>query len=289
MGKLDDDIRKMLERPEPNPTENIELELLLQAIFLQYGYDFRNYSRAHIKRRVLHRMVQAGVKSMSELQHKILHDPLCFDALIRDFSINVTEMFRNPAFYQSLRKEVIPILKTYPFLKIWHAGCSTGEEVYSFAILLKEEGLYERTQIYATDFNPHVIQKAKTGIYPIKNIKEYTANYQQAGGHSSFSDYYHASNESVIFDQSLKKQIVFAVHNLVTDGIFAEVNMIICRNVLIYFNRDLQNKVLQLFDDSLVKGGFIGLGTKETLQFSSVASKYKTVDSKVKIFKKKIE
>jgi chemotaxis protein methyltransferase CheR len=289
MGKLDDDIRKMLERPEPNPTENIELELLLQAIFLQYGYDFRNYSRAHIKRRVLHRMVQAGVKSMSELQHKILHDPLCFDALIRDFSINVTEMFRNPAFYQSLRKEVIPILKTYPFLKIWHAGCSTGEEVYSFAILLKEEGLFERTQIYATDFNPHVIQKAKTGIYPIKNIKEYTANYQQAGGHSSFSDYYHASNESVIFDQSLKKQIVFAVHNLVTDGIFAEVNMIICRNVLIYFNRDLQNKVLQLFDDSLVKGGFIGLGTKETLQFSSVASKYKTVDSKVKIFKKKIE
>jgi chemotaxis protein methyltransferase CheR len=289
MGKLDDDIRKMLERPEPNPTENIELELLLQAIFLQYGYDFRNYSRAHIKRRVLHRMVQAGVKSMSELQHKILHDPLCFDALIRDFSINVTEMFRNPAFYQSLRKEVIPILKTYPFLKIWHAGCSTGEEVYSFAILLKEEGLFERTQIYATDFNPHVIQKAKTGIYPIKNIKEYTANYQQAGGHSSFSDYYHASNESVIFDQSLKKQIVFAVHNLVTDGIFAEVSMIICRNVLIYFNRDLQNKVLQLFDDSLVKGGFIGLGTKETLQFSSVASKYKTVDSKVKIFKKKIE
>lgn len=289
MDRSKEEIKQRFEHSEPSSTESIELELLLQAIFLQYGYDFRNYSRAHIKRRVLHRLVQSGLKSISELQHKILHDPLCFDALIRDFSINVTEMFRNPAFYKSMRKNVIPILKTYPYLKIWHAGCSTGEEVYSFAILLKEEGLYDRTQIYATDFNTHVIQKAKIGIYPIKNIKEYTANYQQAGGHYSFSDYYHANNDSVIFNQSLKKQIVFAVHNLVTDGIFAEVNMIICRNVLIYFNRELQDQVLKQFDDSLVKGGFIGLGTKETLQFSPIASKYKTVDSNVKIFKKKIE
>ncbi len=278
-----------MEHQQPTPTENIELELLLQAMYLQYGYDFRDYSRAHIKRRVIHRLMQSGLSSISELQHKILHDPLCFEKLIRDLSINVTEMFRNPYFYKSMRQNVIPLLKTYPFLKIWIAGCSSGEEVYSFAILLKEEGLYERTQIYATDFNHDVIQKAKTGVYPIKYIKEYTANYQQAGGKHSFSNYYHASNDSVIFDPELKKQIVFAVHNLVTDAVFAEVNMVICRNVLIYFNRKLQNKVLDIFDESILPGGYIGLGSKETLQFSSLDGRYKTVDAKEKIFKKKIE
>ena len=279
----------MMEHQQPTPTENIELELLLQAMYLQYGYDFRDYSRAHIKRRVIHRLMQSGLSSISELQHKILHDPLCFEKLIRDLSINVTEMFRNPYFYKSMRQNVIPLLKTYPFLKIWIAGCSSGEEVYSFAILLKEEGLYERTQIYATDFNHDVIQKAKTGVYPIKYIKEYTANYQQAGGKHSFSNYYRASNDSVIFDPELKKQIVFAVHNLVTDAVFAEVNMVICRNVLIYFNRKLQNKVLDIFDESILPGGYIGLGSKETLQFSSLDGRYKTVDAKEKIFKKKIE
>jgi len=278
-----------MEHQQPTPTENIELELLLQAMYLQYGYDFRDYSRAHIKRRVIHRLMQSGLSSISELQHKILHDPLCFEKLIRDLSINVTEMFRNPYFYKSMRQNVIPLLKTYPFLKIWIAGCSSGEEVYSFAILLKEEGLYERTQIYATDFNHDVIQKAKTGVYPIKYIKEYTANYQQAGGKHSFSNYYRASNDSVIFDPELKKQIVFAVHNLVTDAVFAEVNMVICRNVLIYFNRKLQNKVLDIFDESILPGGYIGLGSKETLQFSSLDGRYKTVDAKEKIFKKKIE
>jgi len=275
--------------PQATATENIELELLLQAMYLQYGYDFREYSRAHIKRRVLYRLSQSGFHSISELQDKILHDPVFFEALLRDLSINVTEMFRNPDFYKSIRKQVIPLLKTYPFLKIWHAGCSTGEEVYSFAIMLKEEGLYERSQIYATDFNPDVIQIAKAGVYPIRHIKEYTSNYQQAGGTCSFSEYYRASNNSVIFDQDLKKQIVFAAHNLVSDGVFAEINMIICRNVLIYFNRDLQNRVLNLFNESLVNGGYIGLGSKETIQFSPIASKYKTIDSKEKLFKKKVE
>ena len=277
-----------MENQNAASTENIELELLLQAVYLQYGYDFRDYSRAHIKRRVVHRLMQSGLSSISELQHKILHDPLCFDKLIRDLSINVTEMFRNPYFYKSMRQNVIPLLKTYPFLKIWHAGCSSGEEVYSFAILLQEEGLLERTQIYATDFNSNVIQKAKTGVYPIKYIKDYTANYQHSGGKHSFSDYYMASNDSVIFDPELKKQIVFAAHNLVTDTVFAEVNLIICRNVLIYFNRELQNKVLDLFDESLLPGGYIGLGSKETLQFSSLPDRYKTIDSKEKIFKKKV-
>ncbi len=266
--------------------ENIELELLLQAVFLQYGYDFRDYSRAHVKRRVKHRMIQEGLRSISELQDHILHEKHAFERLVRSLSINVTEMFRNPDFYKSIREKVIPILKTYPYLKIWHAGCATGEEVYSFAIMLKEEGLLERTQIYATDFNPDVIQQAQKGIFPIRNIKNYTANYQKAGGAESFSDYYHANDEFVIFDKNLKKDIVFAEHNLVTDGIFAEVNMIVCRNVLIYFNRSLQNQVLKLLHESLVTGGFLALGTKESLMFSNEEKKYKAVDSKQKIFKK---
>ncbi len=269
--------------------ENIELELLLQAVYLQYGYDFRNYSRAHVKRRVKHRLVQEGMKSISELQNQILHDKTAFDRLVRDLSINVTEMFRNPAFYKSVREKVIPILKTYPYLKIWHAGCATGEEVFSFAIMLKEEGLLERTQIYATDFNPYIIKKARNGIFPIRYIKEYTANYQKAGGLESFSDYYHANDELVIFDKNLSKNMVFAEHNLVTDSVFAEVNMIVCRNVLIYFNNNLQNKVLHLFHKSLVVGGFLALGTKESLMFSDEEKKYKVIDPKQKIFKKKYE
>jgi chemotaxis protein methyltransferase CheR len=267
--------------------ENIELELLLQAVFLQYGYDFRDYSRAHVKRRVKHRVVQEGLKSISELQNNVLHDRSTFERLVRSLSINVTEMFRNPDFYKSVREKVIPILKTYPYLKIWHAGCATGEEVYSFAIMLKEEGILKRTQIYATDFNPDVIQQAQKGIFPIRNIKEYTTNYQKAGGKESFSDYYHANDEWVIFDKNLKKNIVFAEHNLVTDGVFAEVNMIICRNVLIYFNRNLQNEVLKLLHRSLIAGGFLALGTKESLMFSSEEKKYKTMDVRQKIFKKK--
>ncbi len=276
-----------MEHRDFSTIENIELELLLQAVFLQYGYDFRNYSRAHVKRRVKHQMVQEGVKSISELQDKILHDRNNFERLVRTLSINVTEMFRNPEFYRSVRENVLPILKTYPYLKIWHAGCASGEEVYSFAIMLKEEGLLERTQIYATDFNPDVIQQAGKGIFSIRNIKEYTTNYQKAGGKESFSDYYHANDELVIFDKNLKKNIVFAEHNLVTDGVFAEVNMIVCRNVLIYFNRNLQNEVLKLLHKSLITGGFLALGTKESLMFSDEEKKYKTVDAKQKIFKKK--
>ncbi len=278
----------MGEKEEVN-VENIELELLLQAVFLQYGYDFREYSRAHVKRRVKHRMVQEGLHSISELQNKVLHDPEVFDRLVRDLSINVTEMFRNPDFYKSVREKVIPVLKTYPYLKIWHAGCATGEEVFSFAILLQEEGLLERTRIYATDFNPYVIEQARKGIFPIRYIKEYTANYQKAGGKESFSDYYHASDEWVIFNKNLSKNMVFAEHNLVTDGVFAEVNMIVCRNVLIYFNRELQNRVLHLLHESLVIGGFLALGTKESLMFSSDEKKYKVIDAKQKIFKKRYE
>jgi len=270
-----------------NQNINLEISLLLEAIFNKYGYDFRNYSKAHIKRRILHRLSLSGLDNISAMTHKAIYDKNFASQILLDFSINVTEMFRDPDFYFFIRKEVIPILKTYPFIKIWHAGCATGEEVYSMAILLKEENLYDRTQIYATDFNAKVIKSAKDGIYSIKNIKDFTRNYQKAGGKESFSDYYTANYNSVIIDNSLKKNIVFSEHNLVTDSVFAEVNMIICRNVLIYFNRDLQNKVMNLFNDSLVPGGILGLGTKESLQFLEKGKNYNCIDLKNKIYRKK--
>ncbi len=271
-----------------NFIQNIEIEALLNTIYQRYGYDFRDYNKAHIKRRILHRLMQAGLKSVSELQHKVLHEDEYFNVILKDLSINVTEMFRDPAFYLTLRNEVVPILKTYPYLKIWHAGCATGEEVYSFAILLREEGLLDRSQIYATDFNPIVLETAQKGIYPVNRIKEYTTNYQMAGGQNSFSEYYVARYDSVIMDKELRKNIVFAEHNLVTDSVFAEVNLIICRNVLIYFNRDLQNKVVSLFSNSLIKGGYLGLGSKENLMFTEVFQHFTVVDAKEKIYKKKV-
>ncbi|PKP53614.1 MAG: chemotaxis protein CheR [Bacteroidetes bacterium HGW-Bacteroidetes-1] len=269
--------------------QDLEIDLLLEVIFRQFGYDFRDYNKAHIRRRILHRIQTLDLKSISELQHKILHENGFIEMILRDLSINVTEMYRDPSFYLQLRKEVFPILKTYPFIKIWHAGCATGEEVYSFAIMLKEEGLYHRAQIYATDFNPLVLETARKGIYPVNRIKEYTQNYQNAGGSQSFSDYYIAKYDSVILDQSLNNNIVFAEHNLVSDSVFAEVHLIICRNVLIYFNKDLQNKVVKLFTESLIKGGFLGLGSKENLMFTDVYEKYQIVDARERIYKKKIQ
>ena len=267
--------------------ENIEIELFLQAIFLKYGYDFRNYGKAHIKRRVSHRLSVSGFNSVSEIIHKLLYDPVFYQDVLQDLSITVTEMFRDPDFYLAVRKEVVPLLKTYPFIKIWHAGCATGEEVYSMAILLKEEGLLKRTQIYATDFNQIALQKARNGIYPIDRIKEFTINYQKSGGKASFSDYYNARYESVILNESLKENIVFADHNLVTDGVFGEMNLVICRNVMIYFDKALQNKVIKLFYDSLVSGGFLCLGSKESLRFAQHAPKFDTTSEKDKIYRKK--
>lgn len=268
--------------------QEIELDLLLRAINHQFGYDFNDYNKAHVMRRVLHRVQSLGLKSISELQHKVLYERGFIDVLLRDLSINVTEMYRDPSFYLSMRKEVFPILNTYPYIKIWHAGCATGEEVYSFAIMLLEEGLFERSQIYATDFNPLVLDVARKGIYPVGRIKEYTQNYQASGGLQSFSDYYLAKYDSVILDQRFQKNIVFAEHNLVTDHVFTEAHLIVCRNVLIYFNKDLQNRVTELFTQSLVNGGFLGLGSKENLMFTNVYDQYTIVDAKEKIYKKKL-
>lgn len=267
---------------------DIEVELFITALFTKYGYDFRNYSKAHMKRRILNRVsLTPDISNISELIHKILYDESFFKTIISDFSINVTEMFRDPDFYKAIRETVVPYLKTYPFIKIWHAGCSTGEEVYSMAILLMEEGLYDRTQIYATDFNDTVLEEAKEGIYSIDRIKEYTQNYQKSNGKESFSDYYTAKYNLVKFNENLKKRIVFSNHNLVTDGTFGEMNLIICRNVLIYFDRDLQNRVFKLFKESLVHGGILGIGSKESLSFSEVKNDFVSLVEKEKIYKKK--
>ncbi|KHD05382.2 chemotaxis protein CheR [Candidatus Thiomargarita nelsonii] len=267
-------------------TQNIELQLLLQAIYLKYGYDFRNYAKASIKRRILHRLIKEKFSNISAMQHKLLYEVSFFERLLLDMSINVTEMFRDPSFYLALKKKVVPELKKYPFLKIWHAGCSTGEEVYSMAIILKEEGLYDRTQIYATDMNELALKKAKNGIFDISRLKQYTANYQKAGGLESFSDYYVADDKQVIMDKSLKKNILFSDHNLATDGVFGEMNLIMCRNVLIYFNRELQNRVFKLFFDSLCTDGFLCIGSKESIRFSESSDAFEDVVKNEKIYRR---
>ncbi|MFA8434668.1 MAG: protein-glutamate O-methyltransferase CheR [Marinifilaceae bacterium] len=273
-----------------NQLENldIELPLLLEAIYQKYGYDFRNYSRAHVKRRLIHRLHISQFESLSQIQDKVLRDKNFFFELLEDLSINVTEMFRDPDFYLSFRRNVVPILQTYPFIKVWHAGCSTGEEVYSLVILLKEEGLLDRTRIYATDFNRKVLETARQGIYPLSGFELFQRNYKKAGGHDKLSNHYTSKYGSVKFDQSLSQKIVFADHNLVVDDVFAEVNLILCRNVLIYFNRELQNKVIGLFHRSLSSSGYMCLGTKESLQFTEHEQHFNVIDGPNKIFKKKI-
>lgn len=268
-------------------TSEQEILLLLQAVYQKYGYDFRQYSQAHIRRRITNRMAMSGLEDISQMQFKVLNDETFASELLQDLSITVTEMFRDPGFYRSLRENVIPVLKTYPFIKIWHAGCSTGEEAYSMAIIMQEEGLYDRTTIYATDFNQRALNRAKEGIFSNAMIKEYTTNYQLSGGIESFSNYYTSNYDSVIMNQSLKKNMVWANHNLVTDSVFAEVHMVLCRNVLIYFDNNLQNKVQKIFYNSLINGGVLCLGSKESIRFTDLHDKYTELDKKQRIFKKK--
>lgn len=263
-----------------------EITTLLEAIFQKYGYDFRQYAKAHIGRRLTNRMILSNLKSCEELNTKVMKEPAFASQLFQDLSITVTEMFRDPQFYLAVRELVVPILKTYSFIKVWHAGCSTGEEVYSMAILLKEEGLYDRTTIYATDFNQHALDQAREGIFQPDAMKEYTLNYQRSGGKESLGEYYTSQYNRVIIDRSLKRNIVWANHNLVTDSAFAEVHLILCRNVLIYFDKDLQDRVQRLFYESLIKGGLLCLGSKESLRFTD-ADHYEPIDKKNKIFKKK--
>jgi len=267
--------------------EQMEVDLLLEAVFRRYGHDFRNYARASVERRVKNFLPKAECATISEMIPKLLHDEAFFANFLGQFSIPVTEMFRDPSVYGSLRKNVLPVLKTYPFIKVWHAGCASGEEAYSLAILLKEAGLYDQATIYATDFNDLVLGKARDGIYDLESMKLFSKNYQSSGGKQSLSEYYHAEYGGIVMDQKLRRNITFANHNLVTDGVFSETHLILCRNVLIYFDRVLQDRVLELFRDSLVRGGFLCLGSKESIQFSGVKNDFKVFDDKSKIFQKK--
>ncbi len=266
--------------------ERIEIELLLEGIFRHYGFDFRAYAYASIRRRLWKRIDEEGLPSMSALQERVLHEPAMMEKLLLDLSINVTAMFRDPSFYVTFREHVVPMLRTYPFIRIWHAGCSTGEEVYSMAMLLREEGLYDRSRIYATDINEVVLQRAKAGIFPLERMQEYTENYMRAGGKRSFSEYYTAKYGGALFDQSLTKNVVFSQHNLVTDRSFSEFNVVLCRNVLIYFDKTLQSKVHKLFYDSLAMFGVLVLGSKETLRFMAHEECYQQLAPPEKIFRK---
>ncbi len=267
--------------------EEIEMALLLKAVQLKYGYDFTNYAQASLTRRIRKNLKEENLGRAGELILKILDDPDCFKRFLANLSVNVTEMFRNPAFYLALRTAIAPYLKTYPFLKIWSAGTATGLEAYSLAVLLTEEGLYDNAVIYATDFDEDSLAEARKGIYAASMIKKSTVNYQHSGGKESFGKYFRADYNAVIFRSSLKKNIVFANHNLVCDGVFGEMNLILCRNVLIYFNRALKNKVLKKFYDSLLNNGFLCLGGRETIEFSSVSSDFVTIDKERKIYQKR--
>lgn len=269
-----------------NRIETIEIDLLLEAVFRMYGYDFRSYARASIERRTRQFMSGERCESVSEMIPKVLHDKEFFSRLVRYFSVTVTEMFRDPFVFRAVREKVVPLLKTWPHFKIWHAGCATGEEVYSLAIVLREEGVYDRATIYATDFNDESLDQARNGVYKAGNMKEATQNYQQAGGKASFSEYYHARYDAVAMDTSLKERITFANHNLAVDEAFGEMHLIFCRNVLIYFNSELQNRALAIFTESLVHGGILCLGTKENLQFKDVNNFYKVLDGEAKIYRK---
>jgi chemotaxis protein methyltransferase CheR len=258
--------------------EKIEYDLLLQILQRGYGYDFSHYSPASFKRRIAAFTAKQGFQHTGELFPRLLRDPKFLNQLIFAISVPVTEMFRDPKFYLSFRQVIIPELRKLPQIRLWHAGCATGEEVYSMAILLQEEGLYDRCQIYATDINEIALDQAKNGIYNSEQMRDYTANYQQSGGTGSLADYYHCRYDSAIMEHGLRKNIVFANHNLAVDGVFGEMHLICCRNVLIYFDRELQNNVMQLFANSLTAKGFLCLGTKETIKYSSTAEQFNAVD-----------
>ncbi|MBU0617438.1 MAG: protein-glutamate O-methyltransferase CheR [Planctomycetes bacterium] len=265
---------------------DIELELLLEGVFRRYGFDFRDYAPASLKRRISTAMRAEALSTISELQNKVLHDPDCMERLVLTLSINVTSLFRDPSFYAAFRQKVVPLLRTYPFIRVWHAGCATGEEVYSLAILLEEAGLYERARIYATDMNDAVLRQAQSGIYPLKSMKEYTANYQKAGGTRSFSEYYTAKYDHALLRPALRKNIVFSAHNLATEGSFNEFNVILCRNVLIYFNQTLQERVLTLFRDSLVHFGILALGRKESLRTTTHEDFFEPLDAGERLYRR---
>ena len=268
--------------------QDMEIQILLDALHQRYGYDFRNYSKVSLKRRILRCLSMCEFQNISEIIPKLLHDRLFLHRLIHELTVSVTDMFRDPTVYLALRKHVIPILRTYPFFNIWHAGCATGEEVYSFAILLHEEGLYDKARIYATDLDERVVQEAKDGTYSDNGLESYKKKYKKAGGKLAFSDYCHSKHGQIRMDAALKKNMVFSTHNLATDGVFAEINLILCRNVFIYFSTTLQSRVTELFAKSLVRGGFLCLGSQEFFSHSNRSDVFTSIASKEKIYRKRV-
>jgi chemotaxis protein methyltransferase CheR len=266
--------------------EELEIDVLLEAVYRLYGFDFRQYARASLRRRLWRRADLEGVRTISGLQERLLHDRVCMERLLLDLSINVTAMFRDPTFFLAFRRKVVPLLRTYPFVRIWNAGCSTGEETYSLAILLAEEGLLERTRIYATDINEAVLQRAREGVFPLDKMQEYTENYLAAGGARSFSEWYVAGYEGARFDRSLARNILFSRHNLASDRSFNEFHVIVCRNVMIYFDSPLQDRVHELFHESLVRLGVLALGQKESITFTAHADDYEAVDAAERIYRR---
>ena len=266
---------------------DVETKLLMEGVYQVYGYDFREYSEASLRRRLTHWLSGSGFDTLSIAQSYLLRDRSLFETLLRGITVNVSEMFRDPVFFRTIREQVVPYLMTYPFVKIWHAGCSTGEEAYSMAILLLEEGLKGRFRIYATDINGEVIRKAQEGIYPLKDLQSFTRNYQKSGGTGSFSDYYTARYDHAILNPALRENIVFAAHNLTVDADFGEMNLILCRNVMIYFKQPLKERVLELFDSSLVSGGFLCLGTKESLDHRNISDRYESIKPRMQIYRKR--
>jgi len=281
-----------VDRPEASTPEgrldleSIELQLLLEGIYRHYGFDFREYAPASLKRRVWRRVHAEGETTIAGLLERVLHEPGVMERLLLDLSINVTSMFRDPSFYAAFREKVVPALHTYPFTRIWVAGCSTGEEVYSLAILLQEEGLYDRTRIYATDINETVLDRARAGVFPLDKMREYTENYIRAGGKRSFSEYYLAKYEGALFERTLSENVVWAPHNLVQDRGFNSFHVIFCRNVMIYFDRSLQAKVHRLFYESLERFGILALGHKESIRFSGFEQCYEELDAQEKLYRK---
>lgn len=263
-----------------------QIEIILSDLIEHYGYDFTNYSAASLKRRIQRLLTMDKIVSFAEFRHRIQHDAEYFKRFVEQITVNVTEMFRDAHFYRALREHVIPELATRPLIRIWHAGCSTGEEVYSMAILLHEANLLHKSLLYATDINPAVLEKVRLGMFPMSQMKQYSENYIHSGGRNDFSKYYIAQYDTAKFDESFKSRIILATHNLVSDTSFNEFQLILCRNVMIYFDKDLQDRALELFDNSLEKLGYLCLGSKETLKFSSVMSRYKQIESKEKIWRK---
>ncbi|MEA3152341.1 MAG: chemotaxis protein methyltransferase CheR [Gammaproteobacteria bacterium] len=266
---------------------DIEFRLLIDAIYHQYHYDFRGYAPASLRRRMKAALGRFGCPTLSQLQDRVMHDPEVFAALLDYLTVQVSEMFRDPPYFRALRGQVVPLLRTYPSLKVWVAGCSAGEEAYSMAILLREEGLLARSLIYATDINPHTLQKAAAGVYDVDRIAGFTLNHRGSGAASSLSEYYTAAYGRAVFDKSLKEHIVFSDHSLATDSVFAEVQLVSCRNVLIYFNRELQDRAVGLFRESLCRHGFLGIGSKESLRFSSEAGAFDPFDKQERIYQKR--